>query len=164
MPGNMPTEARGDRTDGGRFAAGNTGLSRKGGLAKRAKVRLAVKLGLGGLPEDAAFAPYKRAAVSFRRQHCTSLAITVGGGICGTAPSSMVASASLQLAWSRFISDRAALTGDAEDIVTASRLMNDSRQNLLAAHEMCAREAVSRARNAPPVDVLALLEAGLVRK
>lgn len=160
VPGEMLAEARGDRTDGGRFAPGNTGIARKGGLAKKNKTRLAVKLGRVALPDDAAFAPYKRDAVAFRRQQCASLALTVGGGICGSAPSSMVASASLQLAWSRFLSDRAALTGSSEDIVTASRLMNDSRQNLAAAHEYCAKEALARGRTSPKPSLADALKAG----
>jgi hypothetical protein len=65
----------------------------------------------------------------------------------------MVASAALQLAWSRYLSDLSAASGDPELAVTASRLANDSRQNLLAAHELCAREAQARPRT--PVDPLA---------
>jgi hypothetical protein len=163
VPAALPVEAQGDRGQGGRFAPGNAGLSAAGGRARRNKVRLAAKLTLGTLPEGAAFEPYQRAAKAFRRRHCSMLAATVGGGTCGTGPSSMVASASLQLAWSRFFSDRAALTGDTEDIGQASRLMDASRQNLLAAHELCAKEALSRAKNAPPPDVAALLAAGMVR-
>jgi hypothetical protein len=62
----------------------------------------------------------------------------------------MVASAALQLAWSRYLSDQAATTGDAELAVTASRLADASRNNLLAAHELCAKEAAARPR--APVD------------
>jgi hypothetical protein len=46
----------------------------------------------------------------------------------------------LQLAASRFAFDR----GEPE---LGSKLANDSRQNLLAAHELCAREAASRRDN-----------------
>ncbi len=53
-------------------------------------------------------------ASTFRRVQCAELARTVGGGVCGPAPSSMVASAALALAWSRFFSDRAAIDGDPE--------------------------------------------------
>jgi hypothetical protein len=49
-----------------------------------------------------------------------------------------VASAALQLAASRFAFE---VLGDMQ---LGSRLANDSRQNLLAAHELCAREALSR--------------------
>jgi hypothetical protein len=118
--------------------------SRAGGRATSGKSRLASRLGLRHVPDDAAFAPYKRAASSFRRAQCGSLASAVGGGYCGPAPSSMVASAALQLAWSRYFSDVAAGGGDPELALTASRLADASRQNLLAAHELCAREAKAR--------------------
>lgn len=144
LPGDMPAEAPGDRGQGGRFAKGNTGLSRKGGLAKRGKARLAAKLTLGTLPQGAAFEPYQRAARTFRRQHCAAIASTVGGGVCGTGPSSMVASAALQLAWSRFLFDRAARTEDASEVALAKTLADSSRQNLMAAHEYAAKEASAR--------------------
>jgi hypothetical protein len=51
----------------------------------------------------------------------------------------MVASAALQLAASRFAFE---VLGDLE---LGSKLANDSRQNLLAAHELCAREGKARA-------------------
>jgi hypothetical protein len=50
----------------------------------------------------------------------------------------------LQLAWSRYFSDLAAETGNADLALSASKLANDSRQNLLAAFELCAREAKSK--------------------
>jgi hypothetical protein len=59
----------------------------------------------------------------------------------------VVASAALQLAWSRYLSDRAAEEGDAEMALASSRLADASRQNLLAAHELCAREAKARPTN-----------------
>lgn len=71
----------------------------------------------------------------------------------------MVATAALQLAWSRCLFDKAAKDGNPELAVTASRLANDSRQNLLAAHELCAREAEARRKNAPAAAHTALLAA-----
>jgi hypothetical protein len=137
----------------GKFAVGNA-LASVGGKATAGKTRLSARLGLSKLPEGAAFRPYKAAASSFRRAQCATLASNVGGGYCGPAPSSMVASAALQLAWSRYFSDLAAGSGDPELALTASRLADASRQNLLAGFELCAREA--QARVAPtrgvPVD------------
>lgn len=131
----------------GKFTKGNE-LARQGGLARRGKTRLAERMGLSKLPENSSFRPYKAAAVSFRRAQCTELARTVGGGVCGPAPSSMIASAALQLAWSRYLADVAAETGDPEMAIRASKLADASRQNLLAAHELCAREAQARPRKA----------------
>jgi hypothetical protein len=99
-----------------------------------------------GLPTDAPLKPYMASAVTFRRAQCSELARNVGGGVCGPGPSSLVATASIQLAWSRYLSDLAAQTGDADMAVKASRLADASRQSLLAAHELCAREAQARPR------------------
>src|SRR5579859_7376563 len=105
LPAGVPADARpespSDRGESGRFAPGNT-LARKGGHARAGKTRLADRLGLRQLPDGSAFAPYKASAVSFRRAQCAALAASVGGGYCGPAPSSMVCSAALQLAWSRY--------------------------------------------------------------
>jgi ferric-dicitrate binding protein FerR (iron transport regulator) len=138
-----------DRGEAGRFARGNT-LARRGGKALAGKTRLSTRLGLRSLPDDAAFRPYKAAAKSFQRSQCAALAASVGAGYCGPAPSSMVASAALQLAWSRYLSDQAAATGDPAFAMAASKLADASRNNLLSAHEACAREAAARPR--APVD------------
>jgi hypothetical protein len=55
----------------------------------------------------------------------------------------VVASAALQLAASRYLFDLAG-QGNPDLFAVASKLANDSRQNLLAAHELCAREAKAR--------------------
>ena len=156
LPGGIaleaPEETSQDRGTAGRFAPGNQ-LARRGGLAKRGKVRLAERIGLRRHSDQSAFAPYRASAVSFRRAQCAELARSVGGGVCGPAPSSCVASAAMQLAWSRYFADEAELTGDPELALKASRLADASRQNLLAAHELCAKEAASRPQ--APVDPLA---------
>jgi hypothetical protein len=96
---------------------------------------------LGESFADPRFDPYARAARAFRRAHVDALARSVGGGHCGPGPSSIVASAALQLAGSRFAFE---VLGD---MALGSRLADSSRQNLLAAHELCAREAQARPRN-----------------
>lgn len=158
LPVGVPDDARdarpGDRGPGGRFRPGNS-LAAAGGRAKRGKARLAARLGLASLPDDSAFAPYRASASTFRRVQCADLARTVGGGVCGPAPSSIVASAALALAWSRYLSDVAAATGDPEMALRAIRIGDSSRQMLLTAHELCAREALARRAGAPPVDPLA---------
>jgi len=159
LPEGTPAPARAespsDRGERGKFARGNS-LAKAGGKATAGKTKLAGRLGLKGIPAGSDFAPYKAAAVSFRRAQCADLARTVGAGICGPAPSSMVASAALQLAWSRYLSDRAAAEGDADLAIAASRLADASRNNLLSAHELCAREAAGRPR--APVDHVARLQ------
>lgn len=117
-------------------------LGRKGGLAKAGQTRLGSALALGGAFSDPRFEPYAKSAKAFRRAQVHRLAITVGGGECGPAPASMVASAALQLAGSRFAFE---VLGDMQ---LGSRLANDSRQNLLGAHELCAKEALARPKKA----------------
>jgi hypothetical protein len=145
LPGGVPDEARPesptDRGEGGRFAGGNS-LASRGGRARKGKTRLASSLGLAGLDGDESFAPYRRSADAFRVAQCASLASTVGAGECGPGPSSIVASAALALAASRYLYDTA--DGDASKLAQASRLADSSRQALLTAHELCAREAQAR--------------------
>lgn len=130
-------------------------LGRRGGLVKAKRLRLARSLGLSAeVMESEAFAPYRRAASAFRRHHTRDLAAQAGGHV-GAAACSMVASAALQLAASRFLFDQAAMIGDPALFKAASQLSNDSRQNLLAAYELAVREAKARAEAAPTADLLA---------
>lgn len=76
------------------------------------------------------------------------LAATVGGGRIGPGPASVVASAALQMAGSRWLYDLGAQSGDAKALLDASRLSDASRANLLCAHELAAKEAEARPRDA----------------
>lgn len=124
-------------------------LGRKGGLAKANRVRLVDNLGLSTLAEDAAFTPYRRAAEAFVAHHLTELAQLAGGSV-GSAASTMVSTAALQLASSRYCFDLGAKTGDVLLLKTGSSLGNDSRQNLLAAYELAVRESSAK----PKIDAL----------
>ena len=139
----MPTE----RTAKGRFAPGSGTAQAAGGKAKAGSTRLARRLGLAVDIPESAFSPYRRAAADFRRAQVAHLARTVGGGFVGPAPASLVATAALQLAVSRYLFDRADQISEKE-LTLASRLGNESRQNLLAAHELTAKEAKCRPRDA----------------
>jgi hypothetical protein len=91
----------------------------------------------------------------------TDLCANVGGGVVSAAVGTLVESASYQLAASRFLYDKATHSGEVADFARASALANDSRQNLLAAHELCAKEARERraARPFDPRDAAAVLAA-----
>lgn len=140
-------ERRVERRADGRFASKEAAaaLGRLGGLAKARRVRLIDSLGLAKLAEDCAFGPYRTSAEEFTAHHLTALA-KVAGGEVGPGPSTMVASAALQLAASRFAFDKFAQAGDASWAKLGSTLANDSRQNLLAAYELATREAQSKPR------------------
>jgi hypothetical protein len=138
-------EATPERGDGGRFAAGpgTRALSVAANRAKARRVRLVDSLGLSEIASASTFAPYRRAAEEFVTAHLAELARTAGGTV-GTGPSTLVASAALQLAASRWAFDRGAQESDASLLKLGSALANDSRQNLIAAIELAMRAAQVR--------------------
>lgn len=119
-------------------------LGARGGYARGGRARLVSALGLAELEADAAFAPYRAAGDAFVTAHLQELAEAAGGEV-SRAASSIVASAGVQLAASRFLSDKASASGDPKLFHLASTLANDSRQNLLAAYELAVRAAKARA-------------------
>ena len=102
------------------------------------------------LPDESAFKPYRASAETFRRVTNTGLAASVGDGYCGPIPSSMVASAALALAWSRFFLDSAAGCADADPSEAAkmvdrgTKLAEASSSLVRQAHEYTAKEAEAR--------------------
>lgn len=146
LPARLPAPARPvARRQDGKLANSESAkaLGRLGGLAKAERVRLVSSLGLQKLAESAALKPYWSAAEEFTAHHTKELAALAGGSL-GSGPSSMVVSAALQLAASRYLFDIGAQTGGPALLKQASALANDSRQNLLAAYELAVREAQSR--------------------
>lgn len=126
-------------------------LGRRGGLAKARRVRLVDTLGLKKIDEASDFAPYRYAADEFVTAHLAALA-QVAGGEVGPGPSSIVASAALQLAASRYAFDKFAETLEPGLAKLGSSLGDAHRQNLLAAYELARREADARPkRNADPL-------------
>jgi hypothetical protein len=109
-------------------------------------VRLIDSLGLSSIAEETSFGPYRAAAEEFTKHHLSELAKVAGGSV-GPGPSTMVASAALQLAASRWAFDKGAEDNDPRLLKLGSTLANDSRQNLLAAYELAVREAKARAES-----------------
>jgi hypothetical protein len=125
------------RTTGDPVAASE--LGRLGGLAKAARdrgLRVLEGLGLKGTPPEL-LAPYLADAEAFAVHETARLAAEVGGGACSPTVGSMIQTAALALAASRACYALG-------DFVAGSRLGNDSRQNLMAAFEICAREGAAR--------------------
>lgn len=120
-------------------------MGSKGGKANARKVRLIDSLGLAIIAEDSTFGPYRNAAEEFVKHHLAELARLAGGSV-GSGPSTMVASAGLQLAASRWAFDRGGAAGDPAMLKLGSQLADASRQNLMAAYEMAQREAQARPR------------------
>ena len=151
-PASAPTpEAPGARDPNtGRLLAGSgaSELARRAATKRwereRNRVRLLESLGLQDMPPEAMH-KYLLDADQFAKHEVERLAQTVGGGMCGAGPASMVQSAALQLASSRYLF----AMGEPSSLGLAARMANDARQNLLCAHELCAREARARAAAAP---------------
>ncbi len=122
-------------------------------LKNKTRVRALEALGLRAMAADAAVLPYFEEADEFARHEIERLARVVGGGACGASASSMVQSAALQLAASRYLY----ASGDPLQFVAASRLADASRQNLLSAHTVCALEAKARPKQGNAI--LAAIEA-----
>lgn len=143
--------ARVQRADGGRLADPTSAaiLGRLGGHAKAKRDRalaevptLARRLGLREIAASD-FAPYLDDAAELAAHEQDRLAQTVGGGVCGTGPAIIVASAALQIAGSRFAFAQG-------DLITGSRLADAARANLISAQDLCAREAKARPRPPAP--------------
>jgi len=148
-----------------RFAPGNA-FAKLGGAAKKDTNKL---LNECGIPDVVPFKKFKAIAQSFHRFHVQRLARDVGGGECGPAPALMVKFASFQAASAEYLYREAVKLLDTPEassslntvtglFESSSKLQNASRQNLLAAHELCAKEAQSR-RNKKPGKSTALEDA-----
>jgi hypothetical protein len=131
-------EAGAERTPSGRFQKGASTTQRKGGKALKNRTALSHTRGLSGVLALPAFKPYLGQAKAFARQHVATLARTVGGGECDAGAASVVTTAALQLAASRFLFDQAAECGDPKLFLAAAKLGDQSRANLLSARELVA--------------------------
>jgi hypothetical protein len=145
LPG--PARPKANRNEAGEFApgAGTSALAREGARAAHESRQLASLLGFYEPVEGETYAPYTRLAREHREAHGTALASSVGGGQLSPGVTSILASASLALAASRYLYDRGAREGDPQLLGQASRLADQSRTSLLTAHELAAREAAARA-------------------
>lgn len=155
LPVGMPAPASraADRDASGKLipGPGTSEQARRAALAKHEAASLARLTGLWEAPDGHPFQPYQRLIAKWRDAHMSQLAATVGGGEVGPGPASIVSTAALQLGASRFLHDLGTESGDAKMLLDGSRLADASRQNLLAAHELCAKEAASRPRSSNPV-------------
>lgn len=153
-------EAGEERRANGTFAKGASTAQRKGGHALKKRTALSHAAGIADVATLPAFAPYLAKAHAFHRAHCGELARSVGGGECGPAPSVISLSAALQQAAARYWFDQAAASGDPAAFQLASRLADASRQNMIAAHELCAREGEALSKTRSHEELMASLYPG----
>jgi hypothetical protein len=144
--GPQEAEAPHERRSNGQFAKGATTNQRKGGKAQVQRTRLANRLGLASLDQGAAFAPYRRAGAAFAKAQRRFLRQNIAGGELGPASASMVSGAALALAAAQYLFDQGGATGDPALLIQAARLADQSRQALLTAHELAAREGAAASK------------------
>src|SRR5690606_35398931 len=125
-------------------------FARRGAQAQQENRKARALLGAFEPDENHAFAGYMKVAREWRHEHAAQLAQAFGGGSLDAGAASVLASAALQLAASRYLFDLGATNGDSRMLLEASKLANDSRQNLLSAQELCAKTAKAlHGRKAP---------------
>ena len=122
----------------------------------RLAVQLAETLGFVDISElkDPRLVDYITKAAEYQEFSLAWLSENVGQGSCGPAPASIVATASLQLAASRFALEKLG------NVPLFSKLGDASARNLALAHELCAREAACRPREGPHALLAALQPEG----
>ncbi len=139
------------RQDGTFTTAGARVAGRQGALAghdrRKYAARLADQLGLAEVGTE--LAPYVDAASEFAAAQIQHLAATIGGGHVGPGPASIIQSAALALAASRYLYATGSSNGDPKLLGQAATIAEKSRTSLLTAHELCAREAQARPQTDP---------------
>jgi len=135
-PATLGGAVRTERDSQGRFIKGN-----RSGQQKRLKVG---PRGLQGVNQTAPeFRPYARWGARYAAHRRRELARAHGGEI-SSGVGAIVESAALTMAASRYLSAKAAQSGDPELFKQASTLASTARQHELAAWELAAREAQVR--------------------
>jgi hypothetical protein len=118
-------------------------LGRRGGEAKANKKRLLQGLGFAKLADDSAFKKYWDSVQGWLDAQLVEYAI-VGGGRLSPGVASIVGSAGVALAASRYFSDLGATTLEGHYFITAVKLGESSKAHLVAAYELATREAKAR--------------------
>ncbi len=152
LPSATPEGAvRSERDSQGRFIKGN-----RTGSQKRLK---AGPRGLHGINRTAPeFRPFARWGARYAAHRRRELARAHGGEIT-SGVGAIVESAALTMAASRYLSARAAESGDPELFKQAAALAATARQHELAAWELAAREATARPKY-PNTDTFKLFTRG----
>lgn len=87
-----------------------------------------------------------RLSDNYRKHRARELVVVHGFVSAGV--SSLLSSAALALAASRYLYERAGKDGDVSLLITASKLADSARQSELAAWELCKKESVDRRKAA----------------
>ncbi len=117
----------------------------KKSLIRGRKNALAV-IGLKLDKADPAYDKCIKLADDYRKHRSRELVVVHGFVSAGV--SSLLSTAALALAASRYLYERAGTDGEISLLITASKLADSARQSELAAWELCAREGVARKKSA----------------
>jgi len=148
------------RDANGLFLPGNTECG-EGGKAFARNKQLAEHMGLEGLPKA-----YAAKATGAKRSILREMTLLYGAENVGRTARSFVQTASVQLAWSRFLTDHAS-PNDTHLMSLATKLGNDSRTCLKEAHAMSLMHRDVRSGRNPAqeaTDALAALLGGGEKK
>jgi hypothetical protein len=162
LPGEVPVNSiTVARREDGKIATSEAAkeLGRRGGEAKANKKRLLQGLGLATLPDNNAFRRYWDAVQAWVEAQLVETA-RCGGGYLGPGAASMIGSAGVALAASRYFSDLGFMTTEGHYFMTASKLADQSQRHLMGAYELATREGKARAELAQP-NVIDVFEAAL---
>jgi hypothetical protein len=100
-------------------------------------------MGLAHVTEDSAFKPYYSAAQAWLEATVGIYAAMCGGAL-GPGPSALLGNAAIALAWSRYLTDKAAEEQNELHARQAVRYWDAMKQQKLAAYELGVREAKMR--------------------
>ena len=100
---------------------------------------------------DPRWQSFERQGRRWAQRRCREMAVAHGGYL-GCGPSSMIASAGLALASSRFAYAVGAASGDIATLKQAAQLADSARQQELTAVALAERECATRKANAPYED------------
>lgn len=139
-------------------------LSRRARAKQRKRLSAIMGPGGAGVADHQNVAPYRALAEQLQRDEVERLALEVGGGVCTVGVESLVtfwARQASSAAWARAMAEEATAGGDqrlAAYLASQAKAQEDSaRQNRLAAHELCFREASARQREEPEPGLAELL-------
>lgn len=131
-------------------------FQRGNAAAKNRRPKLA-RAGLDVPAADPAWSKFEKQGRRYAQRRCRELAIQHGGYL-GSGPASMLASAGLALASSRYLYAKAAETGENSLFKQAASLADSARQQELTAVALAEREAAAQKSKIDPYAQLLEIE------
>ena len=150
----VPAANATDASQGLALAAARGRPFERGNAAGSLRKPRMAQAGLDVPGADPRWRAFEKQGKRYAQRRCRELAI-LSGGTLGAGPSSMIASAGLALAASRFAYAVGAASGDIATLKQAAQLADHARQSELTAVALAKLEATARAAALPPEDDMA---------